>query len=273
MNGKQNPRIVTRKKKNKQFNIYKYILSIVIVLGLLIGGYYLYDWYTAKQYEVPIVQELKDKKEEINYSDKDDYQYNPTTQPYVNPLPAARSQYANNDIVAKLEIPGLEIDTYITRAVNNEYYLDHSVTKVRDGLGYPFADYRNKDLKNNRQINVYGHNSQVDSLQDKLELINLRAYLDKNFFENYKYMYLSLDEGKYQYRVEAVKVVTAADPEHMKLIFFSDNDFLNHTKKLYQNTMYKRTDTTISKNDHLLVLQICNYNPANSYLLVIGKRM
>ena len=129
------------------------------------------------------------------------------------------------------------------------------------------------DLKNAKQINIYGHNSQVESLHDKLELINLRAYLDKNFFDNYKYMYLSIDEGKYKYRVEAVKIVTAADPEHMKVIFFSDADFVNHTRKLYQNTTYIREDTKVSKDDKLLILQICNYNPQNSYLIIIGKQV
>lgn len=273
MNNKNIPNLKPTKKTNKQFNLLKSLLISILVLGLFIGGYYLYDWYSVKQYEVPSVQELKDKKEEINYSDKDNYQYDPNLSNYINELPSIRSQYNNNNIMARLEIPGLEIDTYVARTTNNEYYLNHNAYNAYDELGYPFIDYRNKDLNNARQINIYGHNSQVESLQDKLEMINLRAYLDKNFFDNYKYMYLSIDEGKYKYRVEAVKVVTASDPEHMKVIFYGDDDFVTHTKKLYQNTLYIRGDTTITKNDKLLVLQICNYNPVNSYLIVIGKQM
>ena len=115
---------------------------------------------------------------------------------------STRKQFNNNNIVARLEIPGVEIDTYVARTTNNEFYLNHNAYNAYDELGYPFADYRNKDLKNSKQINIYGHNSQVESLHEKLEMINLRAYLDKNFFDNYKYMYLSLDEGKYKYRIE-----------------------------------------------------------------------
>lgn len=271
MNNKNNPNLKIKKKQNKQFNLFKSLLIAIVFFGLFLGGYYLYDWYVTKQYEVPSVKELKDKKENINYSDKDDY--DPALSNYVNELPSVRSQYGNNNIVARLEIPGLEIDTYVARTTNNEYYLNHNAYNAYDELGYPFADYRNRDLQNARQINIYGHNTQVAELQDKLELINLRAYLDKNFFENYKYMYLSIDEGKYKYRVEAVKVVTASDPEHMKVIFYGDEDFVTHTQKLYQNTLYIRNDTTITKSDKLLVLQICNYNPANSYLIVIGKQV
>lgn len=272
MNNGYGPQHIVKHKKKKQNNILKSLLLFIAIFGLFIGGYYLYDWYIAKNYEVPKVQELKEKKEEINYSDKDKYQYTPN-QTYVNNLPNIRKEYGNNNIMAHLEIPGLDIDTYVARTVNNDYYLDHNKYNTYDGLGYPFFDYRNKDLKNSKQLNIYGHNSQVESLHDKLELINLRAYLDKNFFENYKYIYLSIDEGKYKYKVEAVKVVTAQDPEHMKVIFYSDDDFLNHARKLFQNTIYRRANTAATVNDKLLVLQICNYNPPSSYLLIIAKQM
>lgn len=259
------------RKKKKQNNSFKSFIVALLIFSLFLGGYFVYDIFFKEAYEVPVVSELKNKKEEMNYSDKDDYNYAPQTT-YVNELPNVRKQYNNNNIVARIQIPGLDIDTYVTRTTNNEYYLNHSIYNTYDEVGYPFADYRNKDLKNAKQINVYGHNSQDKSLQHRLELINLRAYLDKNFFDNYKYMYLSLDEGYYQYRVEAIKVVTASDPEHMKVVFYSNDDYLKHAQKLYQNTIYLRDDTTITVNDKLLILQICNYNPKNSYLLVIGKQ-
>lgn len=268
MNNKINPKLIKKKKKSN--SSFKSFIVALLIFTLFLGGYFIYDSFFKPEYEVPIVSELKDKKEEINYSDKDDYTYNEST--YVNKLPEARLQYNNQNIVARLEIPGLDIDTYVTRTTNNDYYLNHSIYNTYDEVGYPFADYRNRDLKNERQINIYGHNSQDKNLAPRLELINIRAYLDKNFFDNYKYMYLSLDEGYYQYRVEAVKVVTASDPEHMKVIFYGNDDYVKHAQKLYQNTIHRRDDTTITVNDKLLVLQICNYNPKNSYLLVIGKQ-
>ena len=269
MNNKKKQKLKINKRN--QFNLFKILVISITLFAILLGGYSLYNWYLDKQYEVPIVKELKQKKQEIGYSDKDDY--DPNLENYVNNLPDIRKQFNNNNIVARLEIPGVEIDTYVARTTNNEFYLNHNAYNAYDELGYPFADYRNKDLKNSKQINIYGHNSQVESLHEKLEMINLRAYLDKNFFDNYKYMYLSLDEGKYKYRIETVKIVTAADPEHMKVIFYGDQDFINHTRKLYQNTIFIRDDAIITKDDKLLVLQICNFNPQNSYLLVIGKQM
>lgn len=269
MNNKMNQKVIRKKKKTN--NSFKSFLIALLIFSLFLGGYFVYDHFFKAEYEVPTVAELKDKKEDINYSDKDDYTYEQQST-YVNELPSVRQQYNNQNIVARLQIPGLDIDTYVARTTNNDYYLNHSVYNTYDEVGYPFADYRNRDLNTARQINIYGHNSQDKNLASRLELINLRAYLDKNFFDNYKYMYLSLDEGYYQYRVEAVKVVTASDPEHMKVIFYGNDDYIQHAQKLYQNTIYRRDDTTITVNDKLLVLQICNYNPKNSYLLIIGKQ-
>ncbi len=262
---------VKEKPRKKKFNFLKVLLTVIVLAALCAGGFYYYYWYTVKQFEIPVVEALKDKKEEINYSDKDDY--DPNLLNYVNNLPSIRSQYGNNNIMGRLEIPGLEIDTYIARTTNNSYYLNHNGYNRYDELGFPFFDYRNTDLKNERQINIYGHNTQVESLYDKLAMINLTAYLDKNFFDNYKYMYLSIDEKKSRYRVEAVKIVTASDPEHMKVIFYGDDDFVQHTRKLYKNTVFKRNDTLITSSDRLLVVQICYFNPVGSYLIVIGREM
>lgn len=266
--------IITKNKtvKKKKNNALRTLLIIIAFIGLFLTGYAIYNWIDSKNFEVPSVKDLIYQKGQIDYSDKDKYQYSPSTT-YKNELPSIRSQYGNNNIVARLEIPGVDIDTYVARAQDNAYYLNHNIYNQYDELGYPFADYRNRNLNEARQINIYGHSSQVESLHDKLELINIRAYLDKNFFDNYQYMYLSLDEAKYRYRVEAVKIVNSSDPEHMKVVFYNDNDFINHTQKLYQNTIYKRADTTITARDKLIVLQICNYNPPKSYLLVIAKQM
>ena len=57
----------------------------------------------------------------------------------------------------------------------------------------------------------------------------------------------------------------------MKLIYKDDNDYLEHVNKLLANSLYRDTTETITKNDRLLVLQICHYNPMGSYLLTIAK--
>ena len=172
--------------------------------------------------------------------------------------------------MARIDIPNMNINNYVTRASNNSYYLNYNLYNQYDQIGVPFFDYRNTDLNNDRQINIYAHNTQNEAIYDKLPFINLEKYTDEAIFNTNKDIYLYLDDKKVHYQVIAIKIITT-DIEHMKLIYKDDNDYLEHVNKLLANSLYRDTTETITKNDRLLVLQICHYNPMGSYLLTIAK--
>ncbi len=267
-----------KKSVKKRNNTLKYLAFILVIFLLSFGGSYLYSLYFTDEksqpgkVEVePEVKELIEEKAEKNYNDKDDNKIDVST--YINNLPSYRSQYSNDDIVGKLDIPNLNIDTLVTRTQNNVFYLSYNLYKQRDGLGVPFFDFRNTDLANDRQINIYGHNTQNEKYISQLPFTNLEAYTDVNIFNNYKDVYLSIDEKQINYKVVAAKIITADDNEHMKLIFYSDDDFLQHVNKLINNSLYVNKNLKISAKDKLLVLQVCHYNPPNTYLLIICKEV
>lgn len=252
-----------RKKKNKI--IYLIIIVLAIVLG--IGGIFAYNYYQSK---IPIesVNDLIKEKKKNNYEDaKEPIEL----EPYVNNLPNYRSQYNNSQIMGKLEVPNMNIDALVTRTDNNEYYLNYNLYHQWDGLGVPFFDYRNMDLANDRQINIYGHNTQNENFMHMLPFINLEAYIDKNIFDNYKTVFLSIDEKRVEYELIAVKILTDGNAEHMKLLFNSDQDFVDHVGRMIKGSLYINDNLTITSLDRILVLQVCHYNPPNSYLLVICR--
>lgn len=256
--------------KNKNYKLKRiltYISIILFSMALAVGGYYVYNEFFSNGM-APSVKELIDDKKNKDYpQDKEEEVEN-----YVNLLPGYRNQYNNPNIMGRIEIPGLNIDTLITRASNNSYYLDYNLYNQYDQIGAPFFDYRNLDLSNNRQINIYGHNTQNTNIYDKLPFINLEAYTDRKIFDTNKNIYLSIDSKKIHYEVIAVKILTDANNnEHMKLIFYSDEDFLVHANKMLSDSLYVRDNLSIKAQDKLIVLQICHFNPANSFLLVIGK--
>ena len=254
-------------KKNKN-KIIKYliIVFIIILIGLL--GYYFYDKYNNTKM-IPEVEKLVKEKKKNNYQDKNDNKKD--IKNYVNNLPSYRQQYNNQFIMGRLEIPNLNIDSLVTRASNNEYYLNYNLYNQYDGLGAPFFDYRNTDLANAKQINIYGHNTRNEKYYSQLPFINLEAYTDENIFKNYKDIYLSIDEKQIHYQTVAIKIINDNQNEHMKVIFYSDEDYLNHINKLLQDTLYKEDNLEIGVNDKIIVLQVCHYNPPDTYLLVIGK--
>ena len=253
-------------KKRKKNNLKTILLMIFVPLIMFFGTIYIYDTFIDKS--ISSVEKLKKEKEKNNYSDKDDGK---DISNYVNELPALRQQYGNNDIYGRLEISQLNINSIVMRSVNNDYYLNRNVYHQVDGLGLPFFDYRNQSLSTNRQINIYGHNTQNQNFIDQLPFVNLTAYTDKNIFDNYKKVYLSIDERQIEYEVIAVKIITDGNNEHMKLIFYNDNDFVNHAAKMINGSLYT-SNATVTATDKLLVLQVCYYDPPGSYLIVISKQ-
>ncbi len=252
------------KKKNILIDILIFIIPVI----LCIGGYYIYNEY-IKEPGIPSVNKLIKEKEKSGYSDKDDNKINVNT--YTNQLPTFRSQYNNPDIMGRIEIPNLNIDTLIVRTNNNDYYLNYNLNKEWDGLGAPFFDYRNTSLNTNKQINIYGHNTLKEEYYSKLPFTNLEAYINANIFKNYKDVYLSIDERQIHYEVTAIKIITNNDNEHMKLIFNDDYDYVTHLNKLIKGSIYTRDNISYDASSKILVLQICHYDPIGSYLLVICK--
>lgn len=189
---------------------------------------------------------------------------------YLNQLPGYRNQYNNPYIMGKLEIPALNIDTLVTRYSNNTYYLKNNIFNQEDGIGVPFFDYRNTDLVHNRQINIYGHNTTNEAIINQLPFTKLQNYLNEETFNNSKDVYLKIDEKEIKYEVIAVKIIVSSNNEHMKLLFKDDKDYLTHASKLLENATYKDQEK-ITKDDKILVMQVCNYNPIDTYLLLICK--
>lgn len=243
-------------------------MIFIVPIILCVGGYFIYDHFIREQ-GIPSVNQLIKDKKDSGFSDKDQNKIDVSN--YVNELPMYREQYGNQFIMGKLQIPNLNIDTLVVRANNNEYFLNYNLYGQWDGLGVPFFDYRNQDLNTNQQINIYGHNTQRQEFYSQLPFTNLEAYVDEAIFNNYKEVYLSIDERQIEYEVVAIKIITGDDNEHMKVIFKNDADFLQHMNKLLSNALYKSENASFTAYDHVLVLQVCHYNPMGSYLLVICK--
>ncbi len=254
-----------KKKKN---DLLRNILIFLVPVVLCVGGYFIYDNFIKEQ-GIPSVNKLIKEKKEEGFP-KEEVPVEPV---YENPLPGYRNQYGNQYIMGHLQIPNLNIDTLVTRANNNEYYLNYNLYGQWDGLGVPFFDYRNQNLNTDKQINIYGHNTQKPEFYDQLPFTNLEAYMDEEIFKNYKDVYLSIDERKVHYEVVATKIIDPSNNEHMKILFTGDADYLQHVNKLLSGTTYKSDNANFTASDRMLVLQVCHYNPMGSYLLIICKEV
>ena len=185
-----------------------------------------------------------------------------------------KNYYNNSDIIARLVIDDLNIDEVITKTSNNTFYLDHDLSKDYNELGTPYIDYRNDDaLENETQINIYGHNTSNYEYKDNLSFSKLENYMNEENFDNSNIIKLITDNNVIKYEVVAIKVITDDDNEHTVLYSSDKEKWKSHLNKLLSNTTYCKDECSLTTLDKLLILQTCNYNPIDSYILLIAKKI
>lgn len=193
---------------------------------------------------------------------------------YENPIDDLRDSYKNKDIKAKLVIKDIGMDTVITQATNNVFYLKYNAYRQRSDFGNPFLDYRNlADLGNERQVNIYSHNFYDKRYKDSLPFSKLEAYLDEKTFNTSKEILLYTDKELLKYEVYAVKIVTKEENEHMIMDARTNELWKEHLDKLLTNSKYCTEDCSLEGSSQLLVLQTCNYEPSGSFILVIARKV
>ena len=237
----------------------KIIYILILVLAIIFNVYSLFNFLfekkeireTKKQLEV--VEEKKNKiSDELNINDRYD-QY--------------KKEFNNNDIIGRLIIDSLNIDELLVQTTDNDYYLRRLLDGTYNVMGSMFVDYRS-DIENGRQINIYGHNSDIYDLPFR-KLLN---YLDRDFFLNNRKILLETLNGTKTFEIFSVKVITD-DIEHTEILFDNDADFNEHIKKLRNNSLYDSHDE-VSGTDQILVLQTCLINNTlGKYLIIIGRKV
>ena len=101
------------------------------------------------------------------------------------------SDFSNSDIIGKIKIDDTDIDEYVLKTVDNDYYLSHNIYKEYDVAGSVFMDFRN-DF-NDKKILIFGHNA--NNLYET-PFFSLGQYLDQNFYNNHKYINLNLNNKR-----------------------------------------------------------------------------
>lgn len=181
---------------------------------------------------------------------------------YVN---VARNKFNNQDIVGRLYIESIDIDVPLVQAEDNEYYLNHDVYKNFDNVGSIFLDYRN-NIDLDTKLLIYGHNSK----NIETEFKKLENFLNFDFFNNLDNRKLILESNnKISYYEISNVVITVSDFQHMKLAFTKD-EWNDHIDWLNKSSLYQ---STFDYDDEILIMQTCYYEPDDSYLLIIAKKI
>lgn len=176
----------------------------------------------------------------------------------------AKDSYGNDDIIGNITVSGTDIDEYIVKTTDNNYYLNHNLKKEYDIAGAVFMDYRNS--VDDKKILIFGHNARK---LDTVPFHDLEKYLDESFYRENKYVDLKFNEDT-KWLIFSVMIVKKGNNTHMKLEF-DDNSWLEHLNYLKSNSIYD-TGVDVSFDDRIVVIQTCNYHPENTYILICAKK-
>ncbi len=231
--------------KNK--NIPLIILLIAIIISLNIKTYLL-----CKEPD-PTINQVENTKENTNYRDI-----------AMKTIGDYRTLYQNQEIVGHLAIPNTSFQVLVTQSINNEFYLNHNLEKKVNNLGNPFLDYRNE--LDDQKLLIYGHNSQ--SITTDFHF--LENYLDLSFYHEHPSLLWQTQEKLNLYQIAGILIVTS-DFRHMDLTFNAET-WHQHLAWLQKNRLYE-TNVTLNDEDQLLILQTCYYQPQDSYLLLVAKKI
>ena len=236
-------------KLKKAYIIIIIILSIALMISSTIEIINIFspseNLLPTKPQEKPSITE--DEKEKINSLFTEDID-----------LSIPRKENNNNEIVGRIEIPGL-FNLLLTQTKDNDYYIEYNIKKKRSNKGTEFIDFRNK--MTDKQINIYGHNSRLYDLPFK----KLENFLDKEFFDNNQYLLFQHEKGRRIYEIAAIKKVTT-DYEHM---IVNAKNQKEHITKLLGNPIQKR-ELEYDEKTNIIVLQTCIRQEDGNYYILIG---
>ncbi|NLB35972.1 MAG: class B sortase [Clostridiales bacterium] len=243
------------------------IITMVLCVGIL-----------ADKYAIePIIESIHNNRisqMKTSENDTDVFSSYPNVDFPSGINPAFAGLYASNsDFAGWLKISGLDIETAIVQAENNEKYLKRNFYGSESKYGCPFLDYRNGLLVLSRNTIIYGHNMMTDDLI----FGRLEEYTTIKGFKSAPIIEFDTMYKDYKWKIFAV-FITNADKEHDNGYVFnyiftnvrSDSDFEEYIEQLDQRKLYT-TGVDIKPSDKILTLSTCSYEFHNARLVVVAR--
>ena len=183
-----------------------------------------------------------------------------TTAPPRHDLAALAAE--NSDCMGWLTIPDTGIDYPVMHTPDDpEHYLRRDFYGESASGGTPFLDGRNLAEAENQNLILYGHN-----MMDGSMFKPLMNYLEPNFRETHKDIFLEIDGRQYHYEVLAVVETSVGSP------IYRCTDLGDAEKESsFRSALFDAANLeVIHHTEGYLTLSTCNNGGGNSRVLVIA---
>lgn len=223
------------------------ILLCVIIGSVSYIGYYY--WTQSKNEKIyKEMQKEVIKPERVKETD-------PEVAQAEIPIDFAQLQAQNPDIYAWIQIEGTNINYPIVQsAVDNEYYLNHTVEGQE---GYPGSIYtENWNTKTFTDFNtvIYGHD-----MKDGSMFQNLHNYADASYMQQHPQVVIYTPEKKFTYEIFAAVVYDDRHVLHSFDYAFADQRqaFLDSIYNARNLGNVIREDVSVNTENRIVTLSTC----------------
>lgn len=170
----------------------------------------------------------------------------------------------NPDVIAWIEIPGLEISYPVVQGRDNDYYLHHLITGENHKSGSIFMDFHNQEDLSDRNTIIYGHNMKDGSMFGTLD-----QYQSQALYRNYPCFYMYVPGYIYEYQIFSCYAAPTDYPAYT-YDFPTSEDYEVFLETLQRSAEYN-TGTTVTKEDQVVTLSTCVNTRKDYRYLVHGK--
>lgn len=175
----------------------------------------------------------------------------------------------NPDTVGWLSVPGTLVDDVVVQSkVDNYVYFRKDYKKEYDYEGVYYVDWRadfKEGYKDELPLNtvIYGHafTDNPDSDNYKVKFSSLHNLRDEELVKESPYIYLSTRENNYAFKIFAVFIVDAGNPDLPYNKPDADvEDFVTMVEdEVLPRSIWVYPDTEISNEDKFITLSTCVY--------------
>ena len=165
----------------------------------------------------------------------------------------------NNDIIGWIYCPDTPINYPVVKGKDNNQYLRADLKGKYLVSGTIFADYRNNEVCEDKNYNVYGHN-----MKNSTMFGTLVKYKTQSYYDAHPTLYFLTPEHNYIIELIAGAVVKRDSDIYQTAP--ADNTIADIMIKSTFNSTVE-----IGKGENIITLSTCSYEFNNARYVVVGK--
>ena len=251
------------------------VLIVVLVLVFAFSGYQLYrelkmqkesaDVHAEMEDFVHIPDTKPDKDPDVTDPDgPNETEPEETAPPYVYPaVDFAGLKDINEECVGWIYIEDTRINYPVMQGKDNDYYLNHLITKKWNGGGSIFMDYRvSADIPDQHTI-LYGHR-----LKNGNMFHGITKYKKQSYYESHPTGFYITPEQTYLIEFFSAFVVSAEE-DAWKVQFATDEEYGDWLQRAKDRSLFK-SPVSPTATDKVITMSTCTYEIEDARFVLLG---